>query len=154
MPNNVSYAPIPAQFLWTSHPTPQKPGIASKLVQTEETMRLFPCACAYFKFLPCYFSCFILIDLPFISCLLILSAHFTSKKQLLNYSPNSKRLFSEMLHCALRLLHTQTATHHGRNEFLIALQVPSMIQRRSCIGHGSNVDHNALRAWRATMCNE
>ena len=29
-----------------------------------------------------------------------------------------KRLSSELLHCALRMLHTQTAKHHGCNEFL------------------------------------
>ena len=26
-----------------------------------------------------------------------------------------------------------------------------MRQRHSCISHGSNVDHNALRSWHATM---
>ena len=35
--------------------------------------------------------------------------------------------------------------------FSIALQVPTMRQRHSCISHGSNVDHDALRSWQATM---
>ena len=33
----------------------------------------------------------------------------------------------------------------------IALQVPTMRQRHSCISHGSNVEQNALRSWHATM---
>ena len=35
--------------------------------------------------------------------------------------------------------------------FQIALQVPTMRQRHSCINHESNVEHNALRYWHTTM---
>ena len=36
-------------------------------------------------------------------------------------------------------------------EFEIALQEPTMRQQHSCISHGSNVEHNALRSWYVTM---
>ena len=69
----------------------------------------------------------------------------------MEYTPSSKRLSSESLHCALRI-----AAYPDRKDvtnFKIALQVPTMRQRHSCISHGSNVDHNALRSYYATVCN-
>ena len=35
--------------------------------------------------------------------------------------------------------------------FKIALQVPTMRQRHSCISNGNSVNHSALRSWHVTM---
>ena len=53
------------------------------------------------------------------------------------------------MHCALFIPRPQRARDVAN--FKIALQVPTMRQRHSCISHGSNVYHNALRSWHATM---
>ena len=55
-----------------------------------------------------------------------------------------KRLSSELVQCAL--LHTHTARHHGCNEVLNNIAGANWGQRHSCISHGSNVEHNALRS--------
>ena len=64
------------------------------------------------------------------------------------------RLSSELLHCALCIAHCcipRPQRTMDVTNFRMALQVPTMRQRHSCISHGSNVDHNVLRSWHATM---
>ena len=84
------------------------------------------------------------------------------------HTPNSKRLSSELLHCAL--LHTQTAMHHGCNEFVhycmprpqsIVVHIASMATTRMSQFHGKQLQcylkiryiHGALRSGYATMHN-
>ena len=79
-----------------------------------------------------------------------------------------KRLSSELLHCAL--LHTQTATHHGCNEFVhccmprpqsIVVHIASMANARTSLSYSRQLQcylkiryiHGALRSGYATMHN-
>ena len=84
------------------------------------------------------------------------------------HAPNSKKVVSELLHCAL--LHTQTAMHHVCNEFVhccmtrpqnIVVHIASMANTRMSLSHSrylqcylkNRYNHGALRSGFATTCN-
>ena len=95
--------------------------------------------------------------------------HMYRRTYIHTYIPLIKKMLSfELLHCAL--LHTQTATHHGCNEFVycymprpqsIVIHIASMAYIRMPLSHSRHLQcylkiryiHGALRFGYATMLN-